>query len=57
MEFKWEALAKDGSILCGEGNRKMMADMLSRTDIIDIDIWWHGSRSSMEWVRNYLGMD
>lgn len=49
--FKWVMIQNDGTIIEGEGNQKMLIMAMKTPDVVDGDVYWHGTWHNMNFWR------
>ena len=49
--FKWVMIQEDGTLIEGEGNQKMLVMAMKTPDVVDGDVYWHGTWKNMNFWR------
>ena len=49
--FKWVMIQNDGTLIEGEGNQKMLIMAMKTPDVVDGDVYWHGTWHNMNFWR------
>lgn len=45
--FKWVMIQEDGTMIEGEGNQKMLVMAMKTPNVVDGDVYWHGTWKNM----------